>query len=180
LPDRNSRADTASGWLIFAIAEQLVVSTLESSSLTSGPLYIERLCWPGSVHAGDEVELQIEIQEKHVSCSGASGLVRWRWRLVSGGENVLDMVSAVVFESRRPSEKAAHAGASPIAYKVAKAATVVGMSRYLLYEAIRNQELRAFRPKPRADLMNLAEDLREWVNRHPADGRLPRHAHTDD
>lgn len=167
-PDRKSRADTASGWLICAIAEQLVVSTLESSSLTSGPLYIERLSWPGSVHAGDEVELQVEILEKHVSCSGASGFVRWHWRLVSGGgENVLDMVSAVVFENRRPSEKAAGAGSSPIAYKVAKAAAVVGMSRYLLYEAIRNQELRAFRPKPRADLMILAEDLREWVTRHP-------------
>lgn len=113
------------GWLSCAIAEQLVVSTLESSSLTSG-------------------------------------------------------ISAVVFERRRPSEKAAGSGASPIAYKVAKAAALVGMSRYLLYEAIRNQELRAFRPKPRADLMILAEDLREWVTRHPVDGRIPRHAHTDD
>jgi hypothetical protein len=98
-----------------------------------------------------------------------------------GGENVLDLVSAAVLEDRRPSEKAGGAGGGPIAYKVAKAAAMVGMSRYLLYEAIRNQELRAFRPRPRADLMILPEDLREWVTRHPAGGtRIPRHALTDD
>jgi hypothetical protein len=64
-PNRKMGTDTASGWLICAIAEQLVASTLGSSSLTGGPLYIQRLSWPGSVHSGDDVELQIEILEKH-------------------------------------------------------------------------------------------------------------------
>jgi excisionase family DNA binding protein len=55
-----------------------------------------------------------------------------------------------------------------ISYKVSEAAKVAGVSRYVLYDAIRAGDLRAWQPNPRGDRLILAEDLRAWVTRFPA------------
>jgi len=61
------------------------------------------------------------------------------------------------------------AASSPrISYTIAEAAKLVGYSRYVLYDAIRNGELVAYRPNPGGDLRVLADDVREWVTRFPA------------
>jgi excisionase family DNA binding protein len=69
---------------------------------------------------------------------------------------------------------------APLAYTVAQAAQTVGMSRYVIYEAIRNRELVAYRPGARADLKILPEDLREWVTRHQVEDTVPRETPKED
>ena len=164
---RKTSAQPANHWLICAIAEQLARTAVGTSCRSAGALSIERLSWPKCAHAGDDLELQIEVLDRHVTVSGAAGYVRWRWMLVtSEGEKVLDFVFSTLLEDSARCEGASGA-APPIAYKVSKAAEMLGVSRYRLYEAIRDQELRAYRPNARADLMILPEDLREWVTRYP-------------
>lgn len=154
---------TASRWLICAIAEQLAITAVG----TVGVLCIERVSWPNAAHAGDDLELKIEILDKYVTPSGAAGLVRWHWMLAtSRGDRVLDLVLATLLEDNTRRENPGVA-ASPIAYKVSKAAAMLGVSRYRLYDAIRARELRAYRPGRRSDFMILAEDLRDWVTQYP-------------
>jgi excisionase family DNA binding protein len=167
-PRGKASADTASGWLICAIAQQLAATAVATNCRSTGALRVEKLSWPSAAHAGDDLELKIEILEKHASRSGTCGFVRWHWMLaVSNGNRVLDLVSGTLLEDRGVGEKKTVAAGGAIAYKVSTAASMVGISRYLLYEAIRDQELRAYRPRARSDLMILAEDLREWVTRYP-------------
>lgn len=58
-----------------------------------------------------------------------------------------------------------------IAYPVEEAARAVGRSRYVLYQAIRRQELTAYRQSEDSDYLILAEDLRAWVTRLPVKSR---------
>jgi hypothetical protein len=58
-----------------------------------------------------------------------------------------------------------------ISYKVSQAAKATGISRYVLYSAIRHEKLRAFQPNEGGDLLILVEDLRAWIRRHPAPPR---------
>jgi hypothetical protein len=55
-----------------------------------------------------------------------------------------------------------------ISYKVSQAAKATGISRYVLYSAIRREQLHAFQPNEGGDLLILVEDLRAWIRRHPA------------
>jgi len=55
-----------------------------------------------------------------------------------------------------------------IAYSVAEAAKAVGRSRYVLYDAIRRKDLLAYRQSVDSDYLILANDLRAWVTRYPA------------
>ena len=162
---------TANHWLVCAIAEQLAGSLVGADYRSVGVLYIERLSWPNSAHAGDELDLTIEVLDKQVISSGTAGLVRWRWTLTTNsGEKVLDVVLATLLEDKVRREKPGAAGA-PIACKVSTAAAMFGVSRYRLYEAIRDQELPAYRPRKGSDLMILIEDLRDWVTRHPVEAK---------
>ena len=158
----------ANHWLVCAVAEQLAESVVGAACRPSGVLYIERLSWPNAAHAGDDLELKIEVLDKRVIASGAAGLVRWHWILAtSGGQRVLDLVLDTLLEDKARRENMGVASA-PIAYKVSAAAAMLGVSRYVLYEAIREQQLHAYRPSARSDFMILAEDLRDWVARYPA------------
>ncbi|MFL6601900.1 MAG: helix-turn-helix domain-containing protein [Steroidobacteraceae bacterium] len=58
-----------------------------------------------------------------------------------------------------------------ISYKVSQAAKATGISRYVLYSAIRREHLRAFQPNEGGDLLILVEDLRAWIRGHPAGPR---------
>jgi excisionase family DNA binding protein len=58
-----------------------------------------------------------------------------------------------------------------IAYTVSQAAEAVGLSRYVLYDAIRAKELAAHQANEKARILILAEDLRAWVTRMPAQPR---------
>ena len=58
-----------------------------------------------------------------------------------------------------------------ISYKVSQAAEATGVSRYVLYSAIRNEELQAFQPNPGGDFLVLRDDLREWITRYRANPR---------
>jgi excisionase family DNA binding protein len=75
-----------------------------------------------------------------------------------------------MFEKERNTHASADAE-ERIAYKVAQAARATGVSRYVLYDAIRARQLPAFEPNPGGDFLILAEDLRAWVKRHPAKPR---------
>jgi len=55
-----------------------------------------------------------------------------------------------------------------ISYPVSEAAVAVGRSRYVLYDAIRRNELVAYQQSEDSDYLVLAEDLRAWVTRMPA------------
>jgi hypothetical protein len=58
-----------------------------------------------------------------------------------------------------------------IAYPVLEAAQAIGRSRYVLYDAIRRKELPAYQQSEDSDFLVLAEDLRAWVTRLPAQPR---------
>jgi excisionase family DNA binding protein len=134
----------------------------------TAPLRIESMSWPSPLHAGDHIQLRIEILQSYVSHSEACAFVHWSWVLTCDDDRrVLYLVSNTMIEERPQRENLVTEG-EPIAYKVSQAAAALGMSRYVLYEAIRDEELRAYRPKKGSDLMILPEDLREWVTRHPA------------
>jgi len=164
LSGRKSR--TANRWLICVIAEQMALAASGTSSCSAAAVYVERLSWPNTVHAGDELELKIEVLDKHMSPSGASAFVRWRWILATTkGKQALELILATILEESLQGGRSG-GGAAPMAYKVSRAAAMLGISRYVLYEAIRLQELRAYQPSTRSDFMILAEDLRNWVTGH--------------
>jgi excisionase family DNA binding protein len=161
---------TASVWMICAIAQDLASRT-EVRELWNGPLsVIERLRWCDSIRPGDELQLQIEILDKRMSTKGVASWVRWQWTLATAvGVRALDLTAGSLFEGSSIPNNPAPTSVNRISYKVAEAADIVGLSRYVLYEAIRNQKLPAYRPSPRSDLLLLADDLRTWVTRFRAD-----------
>lgn len=59
-----------------------------------------------------------------------------------------------------------------ISYKVTQAAQATGLSRYVIYDAIRDKQLAAYEPNPGGDFLILAEDLRTWIKRYPAQPRV--------
>lgn len=60
--------------------------------------------------------------------------------------------------------------ASPIAYKVRQAAELVGISKFLLYDAIKAGQLPVTRAHPRGDMLILADDLHGWLARNRTTG----------
>jgi excisionase family DNA binding protein len=165
---RGAGSVAASGWLVCAIADRLAAATVGAGCRRTGPLRIESMSWPSPLHAGDHVQLRIEILQSYVSHSEACTFVHWSWVLTCDDDRrVLYLVSNTMIEERPRRENLVTEG-EPIAYRVSQAAALLGMSRYVLYEAIRDEELRAYRPKKGSDLRILPEDLREWVTRHPA------------
>ena len=60
---------------------------------------VEQLKWPNPLRPGDAVELRIEVIESRLARSGALGVVRWRWLLVTQhGLTVLDLIATSLFE----------------------------------------------------------------------------------
>jgi acyl dehydratase len=164
---RKSAEITASGWMMCAIAQELASRTVLGELWRAGPPSIERVIWWDSVRPGDEVRLQIEILERRLSGAGTAGWVRWHWTLATQlGSKVLDLIAGSLIEDRPPPQKGPmDSSPNRMAYKVSEAARLVGISRYVLYEAIRNQELRAYSYSPRGDLRLLPGDLYAWVTR---------------
>jgi excisionase family DNA binding protein len=161
---------TASVWMICAIAQDLASRT-EVSELWKGRLpFIERLSWCDSVRPGDELQLQIQVLDKRTSIKGVTSWVRWKWTLTTaGGVEALVLTAGSLLDGSSIESEVAPQPTTRISYKVVEAADIVGVSRYVLYEAIRNRELSAYRPNPRSDLLLLADDLRTWVTRFRAD-----------
>jgi hypothetical protein len=52
-----------------------------------------------------------------------------------------------------------------ISYSVSEAASAVGKSRYVLYDAIRRKELVAYQQSPESDYSILTTDLIAWLTR---------------
>jgi len=89
----------ASGWLTCSIAMELAVKNVLRDSESIGSPGVEQLKWPNPLRPGDEVELRIEVIESRLSRSGALGVVRWRWLLVTQhGLTVLDLIATSLFE----------------------------------------------------------------------------------
>jgi hypothetical protein len=131
LSGRKLNARAANRWLICAIAEELALTAGGASCRFDGALYVEKLSWPNVARAGDDVELKIEVLDKHVSASGASGFVRWRWILATtAGDKVLELLLPTMLEERSQAEKEGGT-AAPMAYKVSAAAAMLGISRYV-------------------------------------------------
>jgi excisionase family DNA binding protein len=127
---------------------------------------IERLSWSDSVKVGDELQLQIEILDERTSITGLTSWVRWKWTLTTApGAQVLDLTAGSLLDCSPPQSESAVPTINRISYKVSEAADIVGLSKWVLYEAIRNRELPAYRPSPRSDLLLLGDDLRTWVTR---------------
>jgi excisionase family DNA binding protein len=170
---RKSTEITASVWMICAIAQELASRT-ELHELWSGRLpVIERLTWCDSVRPGDELGLKIEILDRRLSISSTASWVRWQWILATAvGVRALDLMAGSFLEDHSPSQNdRVGLSANRISYKVTEAAKMVGLSRYVLYDAIRNMELPAYRPSPRGDFVLLPDDLRAWVTRFRAHGK---------
>jgi acyl dehydratase len=170
---RNSTETTASVWLICAIAQELASRTELHELWTAGLPVIERLSWCDSVRPGDELRLKIEILDKRLSVSGAASWVRWQWILATAaGVRALDLLAGSFLEDHSRSQNDLKGlSTNRISYKVIEAAKMVGLSKYVLYDAIRNLELPAYRPSPRGDLVLLPDDLRAWVTRFRARGK---------
>jgi excisionase family DNA binding protein len=66
-----------------------------------------------------------------------------------------------------------------VSYKVSQAAAATGISRYVLYDAIREGRLLAFQPTIGGDILILAEHLRAWITRRPVQSRIEP-AHQDE
>ena len=91
----------ASGWHTCSIAMELAARNVLSGSESIGSPGVEQLKWPHPLRPGDEVELRIEVLESRTSRSGAVGVVRWRWVLVTQrGATVLDLIATSLFEIR--------------------------------------------------------------------------------
>jgi excisionase family DNA binding protein len=58
--------------------------------------------------------------------------------------------------------------AEHFAFSVTEAAELVGISRYTLYEFIREGALPVFRLAPKGDLRITADDLKAWVEKNRA------------
>lgn len=54
----------------------------------------------------------------------------------------------------------------PLTYRVIHAAQLVGVSKYLLYEAIKTGDLPVVRLHPKAEMRILADDLHGWLARN--------------
>lgn len=164
---RKSAAITPSGWMICAITQELASRTALCGLWRARPPLIERVSWGDSVRPGDEVRLRIEILERRLSSAGTAGWVRWHWTLATQeGASALDLVAGSLIEDRPQIQKASMDSSSHRrAYKVSEAAKLVGISRYVLYKAIRNHELPAYRRSAQSDFRLLPDDLRAWVTR---------------
>ena len=162
---RKAEEDHANPWMICAIAEQLVSAAIAERSLIRGPMLVEKVAWPGPVIPGEEVKLRIEVLEACPSMPLESVQLRWRWVVTTTRETeALDLVSLTHLRlwQRESVQKVTTAG-QRMAYKVPQASALVGVSKHALYDAIRKERLPAYRPKPRAHLLILAEDLKAWV-----------------
>ena len=160
---------TASVWMICAIAQCLASSTALRELWSAHLSFIERVVWCDTVRPGDEVQLRIEILEKRLSATGLAAWVRWRWILTTmRGGRALDLVAGSLLEDLSVDRSSPSVSPPRISYKISEAAKLVGLSRYVLYDAIRNRELPAYRPSPRSDLVVLPEDVRIWVTRFRA------------
>jgi excisionase family DNA binding protein len=58
-----------------------------------------------------------------------------------------------------------------VSYKVSQAAAATGVSRYVLYDAIRDGHLLAFQPTVGGDILILSEHLRAWITQRPVSPR---------
>lgn len=58
----------------------------------------------------------------------------------------------------------------PLTYRVIHAAKLVGVSKYLLYEAIKAGDLPVVRLHPKAEMRILADDLHGWLARNRSTG----------
>jgi acyl dehydratase len=89
----------SSGWMTCAVAMELAVKNVLGDSESIGSPGVEQLKWPHPLRPGDEVELRIEVLESRRSRSGAVGVVRWRWLLVTQhAATVLDLIATSLFE----------------------------------------------------------------------------------
>jgi acyl dehydratase len=89
----------ASGWHTCAIAMRLVVEAVLSASSSIGSPGVEQLRWMSPLRPGMSVTVHIEILESRRSKSGRSGIVRWRWRMISStGIQILDLIATSLFE----------------------------------------------------------------------------------
>ena len=146
---------TASVWMICAIAECLASSAALRELWSAHRSFIERLVWCDAVRPGDEVQLRIEVLEKCLSATGLAAWVRWRWILTTmRGGRALDLVAGSLLEDLSVDRSIPSASPPRISYKISEAAKLVGLSRYVLYDAIRNRELPAYRPSRRSDLVS--------------------------
>jgi acyl dehydratase len=93
----------ASGWMTCSIAMRLAVAAVLGDSESIGSPGIESIAWRNPLRPGDEVTLHVEILDAHPSRSGSTGVVRWRWRLVTQhGLEVLDLSSTSLFQLPAP------------------------------------------------------------------------------
>ena len=89
----------ASGWHTCAIAMRLVVEAVLSTSNSIGSPGVEQVRWLSPLRPGMHVTVHIEVLECRRSKSGRSGIVRWRWRMISNtGVQVLDLIATSLFE----------------------------------------------------------------------------------
>jgi acyl dehydratase len=92
----------ASGWHTCAIAMRLVVEAVLAGSSSIGSPGIENLRWLSPLRPGMRVGVRIEVLECRKSSSGRSGIVRWRWRMISdSGVEVLDLIATSLFELKQ-------------------------------------------------------------------------------
>ncbi len=91
----------SSGWMTCAIAMELAVKNVLAGSQSIGSPGVEQLKWPHPLRPDDEVTLRMEVLASHVSRSGSTGVVRWRWILTTAQElTVLDLIATSLFQLR--------------------------------------------------------------------------------
>lgn len=91
----------SSGWMTCAIAMELAVKNVLADSQSIGSPGVEQLKWPHPLRPGDEVSLRMEVLASHVSRSGGTGVVRWRWVLTTAQQlAVLDLIATSLFQLR--------------------------------------------------------------------------------
>jgi hypothetical protein len=111
----------------FAIADQLALTAIGLRGRSAGPDYVEKLSWPHAAHAGDDLKLQIEVLDKHVSASGprlSCVGVGWLPQLQASKSW---LIASTMLEERVQGGKTG-VGTGPMAYKVPKAAAMLGGS----------------------------------------------------
>jgi hypothetical protein len=93
---------------------------------------IERLSWSDSVKVGDELQLQIEILDERTSITGLTSWVRWKWTLATAaGAQVLDLTAGSLLDRSPTKSESGVPTINRISYKVADAADIVGLSKYV-------------------------------------------------
>jgi len=91
----------SSGWMTCSIAMDLAVKNALGDSESIGSPGIEQLKWPNPLRPGDAVRLRLEVLESRLSRSGAVGVIRWRWLLVTQAKlTVLDLIATSLFQVR--------------------------------------------------------------------------------